>query len=322
MFATCTGKAMHHGWLLGVVIPARDEEAHIEDVLANLPPMVDLAVVINDGSTDNTGVLARQTDAPCKVVVLEGNGDGVGASIDRGHQHLLSEWRSPFISVVMAGDGQMNPDDMEALVQPIAADQADHVKGNRGMHAKGYNRMPKQRQRATAVLSLFTTLAAGQPIGDPQCGYTATSSTVLRAWAWDRSWAGYGYPNFWLINLAKLGFRLAEVPVQSIYRNEESGIKPLSFFFSVGWMMAVEHHRRNMAWLHPRILTPHTLFALIAYLLGWSALLPFFSNDLEIELVSRGIHPIAITLFFWSLAHLFDRGATRVHRELKSHATT
>ena len=177
MFATCTGKAMHHGWLLGVVIPARDEEAHIEDVLANLPPMVDLAVVINDGSTDNTGVLARQTDAPCKVVVLEGNGDGVGASIDRGHQHLLSEWRSPFISVVMAGDGQMNPDDMEALVQPIAANQADHVKGNRGLHAKGYNRMPMQRQRATAVLSLFTTLAAGQPIGDPQCGYTATSGS-------------------------------------------------------------------------------------------------------------------------------------------------
>ena len=313
---------MHHGRLLGVVVPARNEEEHIEAVLATLPDMVDLAVVVNDGSEDRTGVLASQADAPCKVVVLEGNGDGVGASIDRGHQHLLTAWDAPFISVVMAGDGQMNPDDMEALIQPIVANEADHVKGNRNLHPDGYNRMPKQRQRATAVLSWFTTLAAGQPIGDPQCGYTATSSTVLKSWDWERSWAGYGYPNFWLINLAMKGHRLAEVPVQSIYRNETSGIQPLAFFLCVGWMMAVEHHRRNLTWLSPRQLTPHTLFALMAYLLGWSAALPFLSNDLEVELVSRGIPPLLLTLFFWSLAHLFDRGATRVHRELKGHATT
>ena len=96
---------MHHGRLLGVVIPARNEEEHIEAVLSTLPEMVDLAVVVNDGSVDNTGALASHADAPCDVVVLEGDGDGVGASIDRGHQHLLSLWDSPFISVVMAGDG-------------------------------------------------------------------------------------------------------------------------------------------------------------------------------------------------------------------------
>ena len=86
-------------------------------------------------------------------------------------------------------------------------------------------------------------------------------------------------------------------------------------------MMAVEHHRRNIAWLHPKRLAPHTLFALMAYLLGWSAALPFLSNDLEVELTSRNTS-LALTLFFWMLAHLFDRGATRVHRELRLHATT
>ena len=62
---------MHHGRLLGVVIPARNEEEHIEAVLSSLPEMVDLAVVVNDGSVDNTGALASHADAPCDVVVLK-----------------------------------------------------------------------------------------------------------------------------------------------------------------------------------------------------------------------------------------------------------
>ena len=86
--------------------------------------------------------------------------------------------------------------------------------------------------------------------------------------------------------------------------------------------MAVEHHRRNVAWLHPKRLTPHTLFALMSYLLGWSALIPQLSNDLEVEMMSRGVPGVALCLVFWCIAHLFDRSAARVHRELKGHATT
>jgi hypothetical protein len=215
----------------------------------------------------------------------------------------------------------MNPHDMDGLIQPIIEAKADHVKGNRELHSQGYNRMPKQRQRASKILSWFTTLAAGQPVGDPQCGYTATTSNVLQNWNWDHSWAGYGYPNFWLINLARRGYVIAEAPVESIYRNEVSGIKPSRFFMRVGWMMAVEHHRRNLAWLHPKHLTPHTLFALISYMLGWSAILPFMSNDLEVELLSRGVPGLLLCVSFWAIAHVFDRSATRVHRELRVNAT-
>ena len=70
---------MYHGRLIGVVIPARNEEKHIVEVLSSLPQTVDLAVVVNDGSTDSTGALARSTETTCEVVVVEGNGDGVGA---------------------------------------------------------------------------------------------------------------------------------------------------------------------------------------------------------------------------------------------------
>ena len=312
---------MKDGWHIGVVIPARNEEAHVREVLEGLPTMVDVVVVVNDGSTDRTADIVKSTSVDCELILLEGQGDGVGASIDRGHQHLLSIFNAPFISVVVAGDGQMNPHDMDGLIQPIIEGKADHVKGNRELHSQGYNRMPKQRQRASKILSWFTTLAAGQPVGDPQCGYTATTSNVLQNWNWDHSWAGYGYPNFWLINLARRGYVIAEAPVESIYRNEVSGIKPSRFFIRVGWMMAVEHHRRNLAWLHPKHLTPHTLFALISYMLGWSAILPFMSNDLEVELLSRGVPGLLLCVLFWAIAHVFDRSATRVHRELRVNAT-
>ena len=311
---------MLQGWHIGVVIPARNEEEHVASVIEGLPSFVDIAVVVDDGSDDTTAAQAKNANAPCELTVLDGGGKGVGSAIDMGHQHLLSTFNSMFISVVMAGDGQMNPNDMASLLEPIFNNQADHVKGSRLQHPEGFNRMPQYRQRASKVLAFFTTLAAGQPISDPQCGYTATSSEVLRNWNWQRSWSGYGYPNFWLVNLATQGYRIAERPVQSIYRNERSGIKPIRFFLSVGWMMAVEHHRRNLAWLKPKRLTPHTLFAFFAYFLGWSALLPFLSNDLEQELFARGVPAIVMGLFFWTMAHLFDRAATRVHKELRRSA--
>lgn len=313
---------MLEGWHIGVVIPARDEQDHIAEVIQGLPALVDIAVVIDDGSLDETRERAKNAIAQCEVVILQGGGNGVGSAIDMGHQHLLGMFNSKFISVVMAGDGQMNPDDMEGLLEPILNDRADHVKGNRSLHTKGFNKMPPYRQRASTVLTWFTSLAAGQPISDPQCGYTATSSEVLAAWDWSRSWRGYGYPNFWLVNLSKMGFRIEEQPVESIYRDEHSGIKPWRFFTGVGWMMAVEHHRRNLAWLHPKNLTPHTLFALMSYILGWSALIPVVSNDLERELFSRGVPALLMCVFYWTLAHLFDRAATRVHKELRLNASS
>jgi glycosyltransferase involved in cell wall biosynthesis len=321
-FSPESGRVMLQGWFVGVVIPARNEQDSIRNVLETLPEFVDVAVVVDDASVDSTSVEAQHAQTTCKLELINGLGKGVGAAIDTGHQHLIATLSEPFVSVVVAGDGQMNPDDMKGLIQPILSQGADHVKGNRRIHHAGYQGMPILRKGASAVLGLFTTLASGQRIQDPQCGYTATSSTLLKAWNWERTWEGYGYPNFWLINLAKEGWRIAERPVESIYRGEYSGIKPWSFFLRVGWMMAIEHHRRTLSWLKQPSLLPYTLPALLVYVLGWSALLPSISNDLEDFLVRRGLPPFILALCFWSIAHVFDRLATRRRRELRHHAKT
>ena len=74
-----------------------------------------------------------------------------------------------FISVVMAGDGQMNPGDMPRLLSPIINKKAHYVKGERKDRA---GKMPNLRRFGTMLLAFLTTLACGQTIRDPQCGYT------------------------------------------------------------------------------------------------------------------------------------------------------
>ena len=309
-------------YCIGVVIPARNEERFVQRVIETLPQYVDSIVVVNDGSTDDTQKILENLPSS-KLHVLQLEGMGVGAAIDSGHQYLLEKWTSEkFISVVVAGDGQMNPNDMDGILEPILAQRADYVKGDRFSHPKGVQKMPRHRKIASRILSFATTLATGQVITDSQCGYTATESEVLRQWNWDTSWRGYGYPNYWLIQLSKLGFRIRHVTVESIYGDEISGIRRFPFLFRVGIMMALEHHRRNFSWLFSHRITPHTLFASIAYFIGWMALLPSMSTDFERELVGRGVAPIFITIAAWAIAHVFDRGAARTVQELRLNAKT
>ena len=140
---------------------------------------------------------SHNASAPCEVVMILGGGDGVGASIDRGHRALLEQFQA--VHQRRDGrDGQMNPDDLERLVQPIVDGRAITSR-KPSLHEEGYN-LCLPIVSASTILSWFTTLASQRPLG-PQCGFTATSHTVLRDWDWERSWSGYGYPNFWLINL-------------------------------------------------------------------------------------------------------------------------
>ena len=245
--------------LIGVVIPARNESEHIEKVTSTIPEYVDKVIVVDDGSTDDTGNLVRKGE----VIRLEG--EGVGAAIDAGHKRLLEFFDSDFVSVVIAGDGQMDPNDMFDVIQPILKNRAHHVKGER---LDRVSKMPLFRQFGTILLGLLTTFACGQTIRDPQCGYTATSSKVLREWDWERSWKGYGYPNWWLMNLSKHGYKILHIPVKAIYSGQASGIRIFSFLPKVSFMLLVGLHSRIISntFTKPSVLIA---FIWITYIAGW-----------------------------------------------------
>ena len=314
---------MHNGWHVGVVIPAKDEELFIGAVLDTIPNFVDSVVVIDDGSSDDTSKVAKTyQDKSYNLTVIRLEGKGVGGAIDAGHIEMLRNCPEPFVSVVMAGDGQMDPNDVTEVITPIIEQRCDYVKGNRFIHVDGVGNMPKVRRFASQILAFLTTLAAGIAVSDPQCGYTATSHKVLKEWNWAKSWDKYGYPNYWLIELSRLSFRVIEVPVKSIYGSEKSNLKMLRFLFSVGIMMLVMLHKRCLSMLFNRNVVPHSIFSLVAYSIGWIAIIPSISTDLEREIANSTSGIVFLVGMSWMAAHVFDRMAVKTRIKLRKNAQT
>jgi glycosyltransferase involved in cell wall biosynthesis len=216
---------MFDGARIAVVVPAFDEERLIAKTLGSLPAFVDLVVVVDDASRDHTLEAAKASgDARLRLVRHDQN-RGVGAAIVTGYRVALSE--NMDVVAVMAGDAQMAPEDLEAVVGPVARGQADYVKGDRLSHPEARSRMPATRRVVGAMLSALTRRATGlDRLSDSQCGYTAASAAALRDLDLDRVWPRFGYPNDLLGRLVRAGARVCDVPVRPVYGDEKSGMRP------------------------------------------------------------------------------------------------
>jgi len=257
-----------------VVMPARNEVKLISQSIESIPASVDWIIVVNDGSTDNTAEVAIKNLGE-RGEVISTKGLGVGGAIEIGSKNALAKFGEECIVVVMAGDGQMDGGDLSEVMTPILEGRADHVKGNRWLHTEGPKGMPLIRRVGTWWLSRLTSLASGMRIRDSQCGYTATSGKMIAAWDWSKNWQGYGYPNWWLMEAGRRGFRVEEVPVKSIYGKERSGIQLPKFLISVSLMLWVGIWKRGVDWYirSPRTNIGIKITACSLWFGGWFALI-------------------------------------------------
>ena len=203
---------------VAVVIPAYNEARAIAAAVETIPAFVDCVLVVDDASPDGTADRARAAGAERAgfEVVRHPANRGVGAAIVTGYRRALA--LEADVIAVMAGDGQMDPEDLPALLEPIADDAADYVKGNRFMHPSVWSEMPAARIVGNVVLSAATRVTSGyRHVFDSQCGYTAIARRALAALALDELQPRYGYPNDLLSRLNVAGMRVADVPVRPIY---------------------------------------------------------------------------------------------------------
>jgi glycosyltransferase involved in cell wall biosynthesis len=232
---------MLEGLHVAVVVPARDEARWIGEVVRTIPAFVDRIVLVDDGSGDDTVALAAQADALDRLdVVRHARPRGVGAALASGYRRALA--RGADIVAVMAGDGQMAPEDLEPLLAPLLGGQADYVKGDRLAHP-ARAAMPLVRRAGSRLLSRLTSAAVGVPVRDSQCGYTAASARLLARVDLGALWPGYGYPNDLLARVAARGARIAHVPVRPVYRGARSGLRPWHFAVMLALIGRAALHR-------------------------------------------------------------------------------
>jgi glycosyltransferase involved in cell wall biosynthesis len=209
-----------------VVVPAFHEELHVGKVVRTMPSFVDDIIVIDDGSRDRTGEVALASGDPRVHVETHPRPRGVGAALTTGYRLGLARTSRPTDALcVMAGDGQMDPDDLARVAGPIVRGEADYVKGERFSYPSVRSSMGLPRWIGGQVFTRLTSLAIGQRIVDSQCGYTALSRGAAEAVDLEGLWPGFGYPNDLLGQLAALHLRVAEVPVRPIYGDETSKLR-------------------------------------------------------------------------------------------------
>jgi glycosyltransferase involved in cell wall biosynthesis len=228
---------MLEGKRVAVVVPAFDEERLVGETIRGIPEFVDRILVVDDASRDGTIDAAKAVGDPRVQVLRHEHNGGVGAAIATGYRRALEEGTD--VTCVMAADNQMDPSELQGLVEPVARGEVDYAKANRLVSGEAWTVIPRTRYLGNAVLSLLTKIASGYwHVADSQAGYTALSLSALRRLDLGALYPRYGFPNDLLVHLNVQNARVRDVPSRPIYDvGQHSGIKLRSVVPRISWLL-------------------------------------------------------------------------------------
>lgn len=208
---------------VAVVVPCYKVAAHLPAVLRAMPPLVDLVVVVDDGSPDDiAGAAASVGDTRVEVLRHDDN-LGLGAAMITGYEHALG--RGADIVVKMDGDGQMDHAHLPRLLRPIASGEADLTKGNRFLRRRHLGGMPVLRRLGNVALSFLTKIASGYwNVFDPTNGFVAVRRQLLEEIELSRLGPGYFFESSLLCEAYLAGAVAQDISIPSRYRGEQSSL--------------------------------------------------------------------------------------------------
>ena len=155
-----------------VCIPAYNEETKIKDVIKKSLPYVDKVVVCDDGSTDDTAVLAKKAGA---VVIYHEKNLGYGAAISTLFDYCRKN--NAEIMVTLDGDGQHNPDQIPDLINVILKHKVDVVIGSRSL--RDDKDLPSYRRAGIKIITSTINSATNLKVTDSQSGFRAYSKPTI-----------------------------------------------------------------------------------------------------------------------------------------------
>src|SRR5438477_9755399 len=202
-----------------IVIPCFNEEARIGqtlrltvDYLAANAPESEL-IVVNDGSTDATGAIAREELKPAQIVtrLLENFPNrGKGAAVRSG---LLAARTA--IGVFSDADLSTPLEETPKLIEPIANREVEIAFGSRALDRNLIGQhQPWRREQAGRVFNLLVRLVTGLPFWDTQCGFKAFRIDACRPIFEAARIDGFAFDVELLYLAQRAGLRIREIPVR------------------------------------------------------------------------------------------------------------
>ena len=301
---------------IAVVIPCYKVANHLSDVLSRIGPEVRDIYCSIDGCPAGSREVASnaQINDPRIQVLYHEKNSGVGNAFIAGVRRALADGAE--IVVKLDGDGQMSPEKIPELVEPLIRGEANFSKGNRFFHLEDLQSMPVIRMIGNAGLSFFSKLSTGYwNLFDPTNGFIALHSDIANRLPWEKIDQGYFFESDLLFRLYTLRAVVVDVPMKSHYGNEQShlnifraavqfpflhlrnflkrifycyflrefNIASMNLVLSIGLIgFGVSFGMIN--WIRGyelnRLASAGTvMFAALPLILGWQALLAFFAFD-------------------------------------------
>lgn len=191
------------------LIAAYNEARFIGSVVISARRHVETVIVVNDGSQDETSAIARSAGA---VVIDLPENRGKSMAIQQGLEAALSYPNARGI-VLLDGDGQHDPTEILAIVEPILHEGADIVVGSRFKEIR--SAIPWWRQIGQHGLTWATNVASGVALSDSQSGFRALSVDAARSLTFRGR--GFSVESEMQFAAREYGLTIQEVPISCVY---------------------------------------------------------------------------------------------------------
>jgi dolichol-phosphate mannosyltransferase len=210
---------------IAAVVPAYRVEAHIRDVLGELPGYLSEIIVVDDASPDRTAELVAAAAKRDRRITLlrHDRNQGVGGAMITGFRKALETGAQ--IIVKIDGDGQMDIRYLPEVLTPLIQGRADYTKGNRFRDFAALQHMPLIRRIGNMGLGFLAKVATGYwHLFDPTNGFLAIRAEALAQLPLDQIDHGYYFETSMLAKLYLLGAVVQDVAMPARYRNEVSSL--------------------------------------------------------------------------------------------------
>ncbi len=197
------------------LIPAFNESVHIANVIYRTKEFLPV-LVIDDGSHDRTAAIAAECGAD---VFRQLPNQGKGRALKRGFQTAIE--RNYDAVITLDADGQHTPEEIPLFTDAFGQTHSDLVIGYRQ-----FNKMPLVRRCSNTIGTILFSWAVGCPVRDNQSGYRLISNRLMQTML-DSDEVGFEYEVEMIVRCLQQGMSISWVPIETIYANEKSHIRPI-----------------------------------------------------------------------------------------------